>query len=107
MPDRAQYIYVMHALDPAKAASRDSWTKEDQETFNLHWTRLERARDEGRLILAGRSQDGDGRGPAIVIFEAESDDDAQRFFEEEPFFVQGFAQGTLHPFRVAVSRTDL
>lgn len=105
--EKLQFMYVMQAIDPAKAASRDTWTEYDYETFDLHWDRLQHARGEGSLLLAGRAQDADGTGPAIVIFEAESEGEARRFFESEPFLTRNFAQATLHPFRVAVSRSDL
>jgi uncharacterized protein YciI len=103
----AQYMYVMHAVDPAKAASQEAWTAEDKETFGLHLARLERLREEGTLLLAGRAQDADGTGPGIVIFEAASDDEARQIFEQEPFFVRGFARGRLHPFRALMSRAEL
>jgi uncharacterized protein YciI len=107
MGEKLQYMYVMHAVDSSKAASQDGWTAEDHETFDLHWSRLERLKEEGTLLLAGRSQDADGAGPAIVIFEADSADDAQRIFEEEPFLTRNFARCTLHPFRVALSRKEV
>ena len=107
MPNKFQYIYLIQAIDPSKAASRDNWVPEDEETFNLHWANLEQLRDAGVLILAGRAQDADGTGPAICILEVDSEDEAQRIFESEPFFTRGFATGTLHPFRVAISRKDV
>jgi uncharacterized protein YciI len=105
--EKLQYMYIIQARDPAKAASRDNWTEEDAETFNLHWANLERLRDEGVLILAGRAQDADGTGPAFCILEVESDEEAHRIFNTEPFFTRGFATGKLHPFRVAISRNEV
>ncbi len=102
--EKLQFICVMHAVDPAKAASREDWTDYDNETFRLHWDRLARARGDGTLLVAGRAQDADGAGPAIVIFEVASEEEARRFMESEPFVTRGFATATLHPFRVALSR---
>jgi uncharacterized protein YciI len=107
MSEKKQYIYTMEPVDPAKAASRDTWTDYDKESFDLHFARLEQAKADGVLVLAGRSQDADGTGPAIVIFEAESDEEAQRFFEAEPFLARGFVRGTLHPFRIVMSRNEV
>jgi uncharacterized protein YciI len=104
---RRQYLYFLEAVDPAKAASRETWTDYDQETFDLHWARLKQLRDARTLLMAGRSHDPSGTGPAIVIFEAESDDEAQRILDEEPFVARGFAKATLHPFSVAISRNEL
>jgi uncharacterized protein len=101
--EKHQYMYVMQAVDTSKAASRENWTPEDQETFNLHWNRLVELTKAGVVLLAGRGQDPDGTGPAIVIFEAESEEEAQRVFEEEPFLTRGFARATLHPFSIALS----
>jgi uncharacterized protein YciI len=107
MAEMNQYIYTMEPVDPAKAASRDTWTEYDQESFDLHWARLERAKEEGVLVLAGRSPDSSGTGPAIVIFEAESDEAAQRFFEAEPFVTRGFVRAKLYPFRIALARNEV
>lgn len=107
MPEMSHYIYVMEPVDPAKAASRETWTDHDRESFDLHWARLEQAKEEGVLLLAGRSPDPSGTGPAIVIFEAESDEAAQRFFEAEPFLTRGFVRATLYPFRIAISRNEV
>lgn len=107
MPEMNQFIYTMEPVDPAKAASQETWTEYDHESFNLQWARLERAKEEGVLVLAGRSPDPSGTGPAIVIFEAESDEAAQRFFEAEPFVTRGFVRAKLYPFRVALSRNEV
>jgi uncharacterized protein YciI len=102
-----QYIYVLEAVEPDKAAGKVPMTPDDEETFRLHWARLEAARDDRSLILAGRSQDADAAGPAIVIFEADSDTEAQRFMEADPFVERGFARATVFPFRVAISRNEI
>lgn len=107
MSDKNQYIYMMEPVDPAKAASQERWTEYDRESFDLHWARLERAATDGVLVLAGRSPDTSGSGPAIVIFEADSDDAAERFFEAEPFLTRGFVRATLYPFRIAISRNEV
>jgi uncharacterized protein YciI len=101
--EKLQYMYVLQAVDPLKAASRENWTAHDQETFDLHWDRLVRLREAGTVLLAGRAQDADGGGPAIVIFEADSEEDARRLVDEEPFVTRGFATATLHPFRIALA----
>jgi uncharacterized protein YciI len=105
--EKLQFVYFIHAKDPAKAASRDNWSPEDAETFELHWANLERLRDEGKLMLAGRALDADGTGPAICIIEVDSAEEAHRVFETEPFFTRGFATGKLHPYRVAISRKEI
>ncbi len=55
------------------------------------------------MILAGRSQDG--IGPAIVILEANSQAEALRFMEQDPFITSGLFGADLHEFRVALQRS--
>jgi len=103
---KSQYMYVMHPLDPSKAAHPELWTAEDHESFNLHWNRLEQATKDGVVLVAGRAQDADGKGPAIVIFEAASEEEATHCFESEPFITRGFATGRLHPFAIVLAGDD-
>jgi uncharacterized protein YciI len=102
--DKLHFMYVMHPADPTKARSRDGWTDYDRETFELHLAHLQRAKDAGKLILAGRTLDPDGAGPAIVVFQAESAEEAKRLFEAEPFLARGFCTATLHPFSNPITR---
>jgi uncharacterized protein YciI len=100
-----QFIYVLNPVDPAKAASQENWTPADHEMFDLHWEHLQRAAKERTLVLAGRAQDG--IGPAIAIIDCPDEDSARAMMESDPFIARGFARGTLHPFRIAVSRSEI
>jgi uncharacterized protein YciI len=102
--EKLQFMYVMRPTDPTKAASRDGWTDYDRETFELNLAHLHCAKGAGKLILAGRTLDSDGSGPAIVVFEADTEGEAQRFFKAEPFLTRGFCTATLHPFSNPVMR---
>jgi uncharacterized protein YciI len=89
---------------PSKAVSRDGWTDCDRETFQLHLAHLNGALGAGKLILAGRTLDQDGSGPAICVYQAESVEEAQRFFAAEPFIIRGFCTATLHPFSNPITK---
>lgn len=80
----------------------DAWTEADSNIADAHYAYLKQATANGIVILAGRSQDG--VGPAIVIFEAQSEDEAQQFMENDPFVRQGLFGASLHPFRAALVR---
>jgi uncharacterized protein YciI len=97
----AEFIYVFLPGDrPELATDLSAWTAADERVSDEHYERLRVAADAGRIILAGRSQDG--IGPALVIFRAESEDDARRFMEEDPFVAEGLFRASLHPFRAAL-----
>ncbi len=96
-----QFLYQFHSGDrPELATDPSAWTEADKGIATEHHERLREATEAGRVILAGRSQDG--IGPAIVIFRAESEDDARRFMEEDPFVSSGLFRASLHPFRAAL-----
>ena len=96
---------VVEALEPEDrelATEPDAWTDEDNRTAGEHFAYLQAAAADGVLVMAGRSQDG--IGPAIVILEVETEADARRFMEGDPFVSSGMFGASLHPFRVALQR---
>jgi len=96
-----EFLYVFLPGDrPELATDPAAWTAADELVGERHYERLKSAADDGRVVLAGRSQDG--VGPAVVIFRAESEDDARRFMEEDPFIREGLFRASLHPFRAAL-----
>lgn len=97
-----QFIYELVPVRPEMVDNPDLWTEDDLKMADDHFAYLSKATDEGRLILAGRSLDG--KGPAVVIFEAEDEEAARCFMEADPFVSRGFATATVHPFRVALAR---
>ncbi len=98
-----QFIYhFLPGVRPELAADLDAWTEEDQHIGAEHFAYLEAAPNDGVVVLAGRSQDG--VGPAIVILEAGSEEEARRFMETDPFVATGLFAASLHPFRIALQR---
>lgn len=99
---KEQFIYVFDPVRPELVTDPDAWTEEDTRIAGEHVAYLQRATQEGIVILAGRSLDG--KGPAVVIFEADTEDDARRFMEADPFVAGGLMRASLHPFRAALVR---
>jgi uncharacterized protein YciI len=100
--DQRQYIYVFDPVRPEMVTDPDAWTKEDLQIAERHFAYLKGATEAGTVLLAGRSLDG--QGPAVVIFEADSEEDAQSFMESDPFVSGGLMRANLHPFRAALVR---
>jgi uncharacterized protein YciI len=98
-----QYIYVFDPVRPELVTDPNAWTEEDERIGAAHFAYLKGAAEDGVVLLAGRSQDG--LGPAIVIFEAASDDEAIRFMEDDPFVSSGLMRASLHPFRASLVRS--
>lgn len=105
MPEQAkgEFIYVFEAVRPELITDPDAWTEEDTRIAGEHFAYLQKATKDGIVILAGRSLDGEG--PAVVIFEADSEDRARGFLEADPFVAGGLMRAKLHPFRAALVRS--
>jgi uncharacterized protein YciI len=100
--ERKEFIYVFDPIRPELVTDPDAWTEEDERIFEAHFAYLKQATEEGVVLLAGRAQDG--VGPAICIFEADSEEEARRFMENDPFVAGGLMRASLHPFRAALVR---
>lgn len=99
---KPQFVYVFDPVRPELVTDPNAWTEEDDRIAQTHFAYLKRATEEGTVILAGRSLDG--VGPAVVIFEAISEEEARRFMRNDPFVSGGLMRATLHPFRAALVR---
>lgn len=67
-----------------------------------HLARLERLRDEGRLVLAGPhpAEDGDGFTGSLVVAEFDSARDAQDWAAADPYRDAGvYGEVIVKPFR--------
>jgi len=86
--EKSQFLYhFLPGNRPDLATNPDAWTEADTKTSEAAFERLKRATRDGIVILAGRSLDG--IGPAVVIFEAESEEEARCFIEGDPFVKEG------------------
>jgi uncharacterized protein YciI len=99
---KGQYIYHFEAIRPELITDPDAWTEQDKQIAAAHYAYLKEATEKGVVLLAGRSLDG--VGPAVVIFEVESDDAAYQFMVNDPFVSGGLMRAHLHPFRAALVR---
>lgn len=94
-----QWLYM---LRPVRVEMVTQPTPEEAAAVEQHFQRLKAMLGEGRLILAGRTQEESPFG--IVIFEAETEDEAQAIMEGDPAVKAGVMTATLHPYRVALMR---
>ena len=98
-----EFIYQFLPGDwPELLTDPPAWSEKDEKASAEHYRRLAQATKDGIVILAGRSLDG--VGPSVVILEADSEEDARRFMEEDPFVAEGLFGVSLHPFRAALIR---
>ena len=102
MSQHPAFLYQFEAVRPEMVTDPGAWTAEDERIAADHFAYLKRATADGIVLLAGRSLDG--KGPAIVILEVATEEEARRFMERDPFVASGLMRATLHPFRPALVR---
>jgi uncharacterized protein len=103
MTDTLQFLYYFTPGErPTLGQGPEDWTDEDNLISTAHYERLKKYTEEGVVLLAGRSTDW--KGPAVVIFEATSQEEAEEFMQNDPFVKEKLFNASLHPFRAALVR---
>jgi uncharacterized protein YciI len=100
--ERKQYIYVLRPVP--RLTNPDNWTQRDNDAAVRHFQMLQGLLEEGKLILAGRTQTMDESTFGIAILEVESEEEARTIMENDPMVKEQVATAQLFPYRVALSR---
>ena len=100
MSDLNQYLYRIQAVRPAMLT--DAPTADEARLVGEHFAYLKRLRDEGVVLLAGRTQTADLASFGIIIFRAPDDAAAQRVVDNDPAVVNRVMRAELFPYRIAV-----
>jgi uncharacterized protein YciI len=93
------FIYV---LKPKRASLIDDASAEEEQTLGEHFAYLQRALEQGQLILAGPCLDGEF---GVVVFRAPTEQAAVEFMEGDPAVRHGLMTAELHAFRVSLLGT--
>ena len=99
-----QFVYVLRLVP--RLHSDANWTKDDEAVLGRHLARFKEAIKTRQLILAGRTVEPGDKTFGIAIFEAPDEAAARSFMEGDPAVVAGLMTAELHPFAVAVHRTN-
>ncbi|MEO1130432.1 MAG: hypothetical protein AAFX05_12105 [Planctomycetota bacterium] len=89
-------------LTPSRESFPADATPSELAAVGEHFAMLQRERDAGRLVLAGRSQDAHPIG--IVILEGMSRGDVERLMESDAGVRAGVFRYELRPYSVALLR---
>lgn len=101
-----QWMYVFGPGDrPELRTDPSSWTDADNAVGFAHFDRLKQNAADGKVILAGLSLEPNG--PAIVVFEAPSEEEAREFMTSDPFVSEGLFTATLYPFVASLVRGEV
>jgi uncharacterized protein YciI len=81
---------------------KENWRDEDNKIVENHFNQLMKMKDDGVVILAGRTLNDERSAFGIVIFNAKDDEDAKRIMESDPAIMEGIMSGELFPYHVAL-----
>lgn len=102
LPEKKQYIYVLRPIE--RLRKEENWTKKEEDIVSDHFNALVRLKEEGTLILAGKTNGLDDSTFGIVIFEAATDEEALAIMNGDPAVAKGVMTAELYPYRVAIAR---
>lgn len=98
----SQFIYVLKLIP--RLCEKDNWTEYETKIVDSHFQYLSHMLEEGKLILAGKTEGLDENAFGIVIFEAISHNEALEMMNHDPGVAQGIMSATLYPYSVALMR---
>ncbi len=97
-----EFIYMLKLIP--RLHKEENWTPVDEGIVQQHFNRLQEWTDSGVVILAGRTLNEERNAFGIVVFEADGEDQAKSFMEEDPAVKEGIMTADLFPYRVALLR---
>ena len=99
---KQQFIYILKLI-PALLDEKNRTAKEEA-IVARHFAKLKGLLEEGKLILAGKTVGLDERTFGVVIFEADSEEEARFLMETDPAVEEGIMTAELFPYRFALWR---
>lgn len=98
MTTEMTFVYVLRLVS---SESPSKMSPKQQGIVDEHFAYLKKAFAQGKLSLAGRCLNGEF---GIVIFQADSEKQAEEFMKNDPAVNKGIMTAELHPFRIALMK---
>ncbi len=102
---KKQFIYVLK-LKPA-LLNEKNWTVKEEAIVERHFAKLQGLLEDGKLVLAGKTDGLDEKTFGIVILETDSEEEAELIMKNDPAVAEGIMKAELFPYRVALIKNSL
>ncbi|HEU4859195.1 MAG TPA: YciI family protein [Chitinophagaceae bacterium] len=91
---------------PEKFQDEKNWTAADQAIVGEHFQRLVKKKEEGVVVLAGRTELplNNPEMMGLVVFYAKDEKEAMQFMMDDPAVKAKIMQAKVHPYGLAVSK---
>ena len=100
--DAKKKTYLIR-LTPAKLSILTAPTAEDKRTLGAHFEHLKRVMADGKLLLAGPSENGE-KTFGIVVVETDTEAEARQIMTADPAVKAGLMNGELLNFHLALMK---
>jgi uncharacterized protein YciI len=97
------YIYVLKVIE--RLIPDSAWTEADNAIVSRHFNKLVELKEEGKLVLAGRTTFEGPDSFGIVILKT-SEEDARSIMLNDPAVKEGIMTANLYPYGVALISED-
>src|SRR5688572_23994416 len=99
-----QWLGILTLADKYKDAK--NWSKQDEAIVGEHFQRLVKMKNEGVVLLAGRTQLelNDAGMMGLVIFYAKDEKEAMQFMQDDPAVKNKIMLAKAVPYAVAVNK---
>lgn len=98
------FIYKLTLIP--RLINEDNWTKEEHNIVSEHFQNLVKMKEDGVLLLAGKTAGQDSDTMGLVIFKAESLEQAKMIMNSDPAIKKGIMSGKLWEYNVALLNQD-
>jgi uncharacterized protein YciI len=101
-----QWLGILTLADKYKDAK--NWSKQDEAIVGEHFQRLVKMKNEGVVLLAGRTQLelNDAGMMGLVIFYAKDEKEAMQFMQDDPAVKNKIMLAKVVPYAVAVNKCE-
>jgi uncharacterized protein YciI len=99
-----QYLYKIQPVRPEMLS--EGPTETESQIVSDHFSYLKDLMEKGIVVLAGRTQNIDYSSFGIIIFRAESEDQAQEIVRDDPAVRNNVMRAELYPYRIALLKAE-
>ncbi|MGD6968249.1 YciI family protein [Rossellomorea vietnamensis] len=98
--ENQQFLYKLKLVD--RWTTEENWTDKENDIVARHFRYLTKLLEDKILIFAGKTKGLDSSTFGIVIFQAETEDEAVSIMNQDPAVKEGIMTAELFPFQVAL-----
>lgn len=99
-----EFLYRLTLVD--RLYHEENWTDSEEAIIRRHFAHLQDLQKEGKLILAGKTAGLDLNTIGLVIFKADSLEEATNIMNSDPAIKEGIMTGLVQKYTVALYGKD-